>query len=87
MYDPKKKIAIARRLNSKQSVLGSELFALQQVLLYIREENQLNNYVIFCDSMSALQMIQSSNRNYKQRINIMQRLVLELNKNRDVKLH
>ena len=54
---------------------------------YILEKKQLNNYLIFCDPMSTLQMIQTSNRNYTQRINIIQRLVLELKKNRDAKLH
>ena len=87
LYDPKKKLATTWKLNPKQSVLGSELFALQQALLYIKKETQEIDFIIFCDSKSALQLIQANHRNYIQIVNVIQKLLLELNRSRAVKLH
>ena len=87
LYDSGKKIAIAWKLSPKQSVLGSELYAIHQALLYIKENKYMENYMIFSDSKSALQLIQANNRNYTLRIGMIQKLIIELNQNREVKLH
>ena len=63
------------------------MFALQQALLYIKEETQEIAFIIFCDSKSALQMIQANYRNYIQIVNVIQKLLLDLNRSRAVKLH
>ena len=87
VYNSKNKMATAWKLNPIKSVLGSELFGILKALESIKEEGNVQNYIIFSDSMSALQMIRAGSETYVEEINEIQNMVLELNKQRKVKIH
>ena len=87
LHYPQKRVSIAWRLNPIQSVLGAELFAIYQALILIKSEKDQKNYLIFSDSMTALQMIQIGSGKYRDYIAIIQKLLLKLNEERKITIH
>jgi ribonuclease HI len=79
---PSLDVTLNWRLSPLITVLGSELFAIKQALLYIKENmaNLTTNIVILTDSMSSVYLLlDRSPKNYMFIVHEVQNLVIELN--------
>ena len=81
IYNHRNKQAVCWRLRSEHSVISSELYAIYKALQYIKSNTNQHNYLVFCDSRSALQLIATEPRHYINIVETIQKLLLELNNN------
>ena len=86
MYFPHLKVGCCYRLHPDHSVLFSELYAIKQALHYI-ELYTVQNFVIFCDSRAALQLICSKGKAYEDIVKEIKYKLFQLNKSRQLLLH
>ena len=86
VYYPHLKKTFSWKLHLDKSVLFSELFALRQALLYIKRYT-IQNFVIFTDSQSAMELISGRSISYIEIVNEIQELLFDLNKGRQVIIH
>ena len=86
MYFPKLRVGCSYRLHPKHSVMFSELFAIKQALLYI-EQNTCDNYIIFSDSKSSLQLVASKVGKYENIVMQIKNILMRVNESRQVILH
>ena len=68
------------------SILGAELYALEKAVKWISSDfRNMSNYVIFTDSLSALELLKGGKlQNYTVRMARIQRILIMLNKKRQV---
>ena len=78
--------AIAWKLNPQHTVIGAELFAINEALKYI-EGNCESSCVVFTDSLSALQIIRGDIKSYRYITDKIKKLFIKLNGNQIVVLH
>ena len=74
------------KLNPKHSVLAAELIAILQALYIIQSEEQLQEFVIFTDSLVSLQLIGSPNGTCQRVVDDIRRCFYDLNNCKIVKL-
>lgn len=76
------------KLDSRHSVVGAELHAIEMSLAIIKIDDELseNNVVILTDSKSSCLMISSPTGSYTNIVGAIQRLLLDLNRQRSVKI-
>lgn len=86
MYVPSKTLISTWKINPLHTVMSAELFAIHQALQFI-ENNNLNKVIIFSDSKSALQLIESRPKTYRNICDEIQILLSNLNKDGIVKIH
>jgi ribonuclease HI len=86
MYVTSNKITVCWKLRAEHSVLSTELYALWQALIYVKINNY-NDTIIFTDSLSSLQLIESVHKTYTNIVGEIQKLLLDLNQDRIVLLH
>ena len=86
LFQPSTKEILCWKIRNQHSVVGSELFAIYKALeliIYVEEK-----YIIFTDSLSALQMISNnSNNNYKNIVSKIQEKIYLYNQTGTVLLH
>jgi ribonuclease HI len=86
MYIPETKLATCWRLNPQHSVTASELFAIWKSLKYV-ELHRPQDYIIFSDSRTALQLLQAPSTSYITIVDKIVKLLLELNCTQTVVVH
>ena len=86
IHIPSLEYGVAWRVNPDHSVIGAELFAIKQALLFIKKH--LNeNCIILTDSKSSLQLLLGTPKKYKEIAFEIQKLLILLNTNYSVHLH
>ena len=88
IYDPQKKTITCMKIRSEHSVISSELYAIWSALNDLKEVVAVQNYVLFTDSRSALQLIASHNpKTYIDIVHKIQIFLLKYNANSQFYLH
>ena len=87
MYNPQQKLGICWKIRTEHSVVSAEIFAIYKALLYIESVMPQENVLIFTNSMAALNLISSVPEKYITIVNKIQKLLILLNKTREVYLH
>ena len=83
MFDPLLSKTVVWKIDPHHSVLSSELFALSKALKYIETiTHDSNNFVIFTDSRSAVQLICSTGGSYAGLVGKIRQLLHSLNQNK-----
>ena len=87
MYGEQNKRGWCWKLRPEHSVISAELYGIWKALQYIEIDMKEQDYVVFTDSLSALQMIIGTNTKYVEIVNKIQNILLILNNRRRVFLH
>ena len=82
LFDSELSKTIVWKISCDHSVLSSELFALSKALQYIQIIPNSNNFVIFTDSKSAVQLIGSTGGSYAGLVGEIRQLLYSLNQSR-----
>jgi len=85
-YCPPWKVAVSWLLHPHHTVLSAELFGIFKCLEFVKGQ-QLENFVIFTDSLSSLQILRGNSKTYIGTIDKIKKLLLSVNTERSVLLH
>ena len=87
IYFPSFSYSECWKLNAEHSVLSAQLYAMYKSLLFIKNNN-LDNCIIFSDSLSGLQLLYSAKpKTYVVITGKIRKLLYELNKTRSILFH